>query len=265
MKRILSLILACCLISSCGGGSHEPPLAKVPVENPQKVVNPSKTGMIVLGAGLVVSVLVNVGLGVLLWKGLYWGLLAKNIKTDCLIESEKENAQRLIDNERGECQENVNGGAAILHLEDRNRQLQIEIVGLKKHLAEVNCLIESEKENAQRLIDDERRKHQENVNIRTEILHDLQVRNRQLQMEILGLKKQLAKTDRLIESERENAQRLIDSERREHQESVNRRAEILHDLQVRNRQLQMEIGRLMRIQLAPFANNEGQVLSIEER
>jgi hypothetical protein len=60
MKKILSVILACCLISSCGGGeSRKPPFkdgkvgAEVPVENLQKAEVPfisfTKTGTVVLG------------------------------------------------------------------------------------------------------------------------------------------------------------------------------------------------------------------------
>jgi len=81
MKRILSLILACCLVSSCRRGSQEPLLKngienpESPVENPKKADKPeSKTGMVVLGVILAVSVLVNVGLG---WVGCY-GSYGKN-------------------------------------------------------------------------------------------------------------------------------------------------------------------------------------------
>jgi hypothetical protein len=79
MKETLSVILACFLISSCGGGRQEPPL-KEEIENPevlveeqQKADETSKTGTgliitsVVLGAGFAVSLLVNVGLGWRLW------------------------------------------------------------------------------------------------------------------------------------------------------------------------------------------------------
>jgi len=72
MKRGLSVILVCCLIFSCGGRGQELPLAEVPevpVETLQKAdKHESKTGMIVLGVVLAVSVLVNVGLCWKLWK-----------------------------------------------------------------------------------------------------------------------------------------------------------------------------------------------------
>jgi len=79
VKKMLPVILACFLISSCGRGRQEPPL-KEEIENPevlveeqQKADETSKTGTgliitsVVLGAGFAVSLLVNVGLGWRLW------------------------------------------------------------------------------------------------------------------------------------------------------------------------------------------------------
>jgi hypothetical protein len=70
---MLSLILACCLVSACGGGGQELPLkdgrvcAEVPAEVPQKTDVPflslNKTWTVVLGVVLAVPLLVNVGLG----------------------------------------------------------------------------------------------------------------------------------------------------------------------------------------------------------
>jgi len=72
----LSVILMCCLVSACGG-SQEPPFkdgkmdAEVPVGEQQKADETSKIGKgliitsVVLGAGFVASVLVNLAL---VWK-----------------------------------------------------------------------------------------------------------------------------------------------------------------------------------------------------
>jgi hypothetical protein len=73
MEKMVCVILACCLISSCGGGgSQELPLAEapeVPVETLQKADKPevflSKTGKIVLA----ISVLANLALAWKLWAG----------------------------------------------------------------------------------------------------------------------------------------------------------------------------------------------------
>jgi len=74
MKKMLSVILACFLISSCGGegGSQEPPLkdgrvcAGVPAEVPQKTDVPflslNKIWTVVLGIGLTASVFINLAL-----------------------------------------------------------------------------------------------------------------------------------------------------------------------------------------------------------
>jgi len=78
MKKILSVILACCLVSACGRGRQEPPLKEeienpgVPAEMPQKTDAPflslNKTWTVVLGIGLAVSIIANVGgLGWMLW------------------------------------------------------------------------------------------------------------------------------------------------------------------------------------------------------
>jgi hypothetical protein len=77
----------CYLIFPAGGGRQEPLLndgienPETPVENPKKADKPeSKTGMVVLGAGLAVSVLVNV---ILIWKGpkiFHDGYLAETVQ-----------------------------------------------------------------------------------------------------------------------------------------------------------------------------------------
>jgi len=60
MKKTLSVILAYCFISACGRGGSVEVLPKA--DNPSKTSTGLIITSVVLGAGLVVSVLVNVGL-----------------------------------------------------------------------------------------------------------------------------------------------------------------------------------------------------------
>jgi hypothetical protein len=109
MKKILSLILACLLIFSCGGVGQEPPLkdgktdkevpidgqkkdAEVSIERQKKTDKTSKTGMIVLGVVLAVSLLVNFGLG---WR-LLW------VKTRKITDRETEAAMDVLENSHPE-------------------------------------------------------------------------------------------------------------------------------------------------------------------
>jgi len=115
MKRMMSLILVCCLVFSCGGGHQEPPLkdgktdkevpidgqkkdAEVSIEGQKKTDKTSKTGKgliitsIVLGVVLAVSVLVNFGLG---WR-LLW------VKTRKITDRETEAAMDVLENSHPE-------------------------------------------------------------------------------------------------------------------------------------------------------------------